>query len=86
MGDTTPNVINFDDLKQGRTLPRVRLTQDLIPERVYDYVVDQVAYQKGWIGSVIEIEPHGNREGWVPVLFDEYEHPVWIERKYLEQA
>lgn len=80
------NIINFDDLQKGHTLPAVRLTQDLKPERVMEGELEGVIYRKGWTGRVIEIEPTGNHADCLPVLFEDYEHAVWIEKKYLESV
>ncbi len=86
MTDKSFNVVSMEDLRKGRTLPKVRLNTDLIPERVFEWVMDGFMYQKGWIGRVIEIEPQGNRVDQVPVLFEDYEHPVWIHKDYLDEV
>lgn len=81
------NVISLDRFKkEGRSLPRVCLTQDLKPERVLEFMEDGILYRKGWKGSVIEMEPKGNHTDCLPILFDDYLHPVWIPVKYLEQV
>lgn len=77
------NVVSFEDLKKGRTLPKVKLLTTLDPENIFDQE-SGVTYQAGWIGRVIEIEPRNNHVDYLPVLFEDYEIPVWIPSKYLE--
>jgi len=82
----THNVVSFEDVKEGRTLPKVRLNTDLQPERVFEWVMEGFMYQKGWEGRVIEIEPTANHVDCLPVLFDDFEHPVWIHKQYLDEV
>ena len=80
------NVVSFERLKKGQTLPRVRLNADLEPERVLEHLEEGLTYRKGWLGSVIGETGTGNHTDHLPVLFDEYTWPVWIHTQYLEQV
>lgn len=88
MDDKDFNVVSLDTAsKFGSTAPRVRLTKDLGPESVLEYAESSVYYQAGWEGDVIEVPgplPFDNYKDCLPVLFDDYALPVWINKQYLE--
>lgn len=81
----THNLVSLDRYRlEGKSLPRVQLRENLEPENVLDGLENGIVYKAGWKGSVIGDEGKGNHKGFLPVLFDDYQYPVWIDKKYLE--